>query len=57
MQVGGPPIWTFHLGLFGLKTIGPWLSIFPLSFYSTWAKLMQVGGSAFGPITTLLPVV
>ena len=44
-QVGDPPTWPFNLGLFGLKIIGPWLSNFPLLFYSTWAGLMQVVGT------------
>uniref|UniRef100_A0A0V0GNC5 Putative ovule protein n=1 Tax=Solanum chacoense TaxID=4108 RepID=A0A0V0GNC5_SOLCH len=29
--VGDPPTWIFHLGLFGVKNIGLWLSIFPYS--------------------------
>lgn len=44
-QVGDPPTCPFKLCLFRLKIIGPWLSIFPLFFYSIWIRLMQVRGT------------
>lgn len=63
MQVADPPTWnfhlglfgldtigTFHLGLFGLKTIGPWPFIFPY-LNPTWARLNQLDGSVLIPIT------